>query len=95
MSLIIVCKCDSDQDQQRNDRENNDPHDGKCQQCDIEFVILELLQILYKRIDMFSALCFFLKPVNSHFILSQITRNVNQITNETMEKQQDHKTSCR
>ena len=69
MSLIIVRKCDSDQDQQRNDRKNNDSHDGKCQQCDIEFVILELLQILYKRIDMFSCLCFFLKPVNSHFIL--------------------------
>ena len=69
MSLIIVRKCDSDQDQQRNDRKNNDSHDGKCQQCDIEFVILELLQILYKRIDMFSCLCFFLKPVNGHFIL--------------------------
>ena len=69
MSLIIVRKCNSDQDQQRNDRENNDTHDRKCQQCDIEFVILELLQVFYKRIDMFSCLCFFLKSVNSHFIL--------------------------
>ena len=69
MSLIIVRKRNSDQNQQRNDRENNDTHDRKCQQCDIEFVILELLQVFYKRIDMFSCLCFFLKPVNSHFIL--------------------------
>lgn len=59
MSLIIVRKRNSDQDQQRNDRENNNTHDRKCQQCDIEFVILELLQVFYKRIDMFSCLCFF------------------------------------
>ena len=56
MSLIIVRKRNSDQDQQRNDRENNNTHDRKCQQCDIEFVILELLQVFYKRIDMFSCL---------------------------------------
>ena len=54
MSLIRVRKRNSDQDQQRNDRENNNTHDRKCQQCDIEFVILELLQVFYKRIDMFS-----------------------------------------
>ena len=69
MSLIIVRKRNSDQDQQRNDRENNNTHDRKCQQCDIEFVILELLQVFYKRIEMFSCLCFFLKAVNGHFIL--------------------------
>ena len=56
MSLIIVRKRNSDQDQQRNDRENNNTHDRKCQQCDIEFVILELLQVFYKRIDMLPVL---------------------------------------
>lgn len=37
--------------------------------CVIKPTSDELLQVFYKRIDMFSCLCFFLKPVNGHFIL--------------------------